>query len=264
MSRPRQRLKFRYPLQHGVDTTGTDTIMFLHGGSVASWSWRPQVEGMPDRHLLTPDLPGFGDRAGEDWLSLGQTADDVAGIIAAHARGGRAHLVGLSLGGLVATHVMARHPGLLHSCLVSGVPLTGVHGTARFLSTMQLRLWDRPWYWRAQAKAFGLPADAVDLFVEHGLSLRTDNARRVFAEVNRGGVPERLQDYRGPLLAVAGERESRLVRDSFPALLAHLPQTRAWTAPGMHHVWSIEDVDLFTRMVLGWVDASEVPGEESR
>ncbi|TFC84526.1 alpha/beta fold hydrolase [Cryobacterium sp. TMT3-29-2] len=251
-----------YPLEHGADATGTDTILFLHGGNVASWSWQAQVEGMPGRHLLTPDLPGFGDRSGEDWLSLGQAADDVAGIIAAHARGGRAHLVGLSLGGLVATQVMARHPGLLRSCLVSGVPLTGVHGTVRFLNTLQLPLWNRPWYWRAQAKAFGLPADAVDLFVEHGLSLRADNARRMFADVNRGGAPEGLGNYHGPLLAVAGERESRIVRDSFPLLVTHLPQTRTWIAPGMHHVWSIENVELFTRMVLGWVDASEVPARD--
>ncbi|TFD27556.1 alpha/beta fold hydrolase [Cryobacterium cryoconiti] len=263
MSDARSTPEARYPLEHGADAAGTDTIVFLHGGNVASWSWQPQVEGLPGRHLLTPDLPGFGTRAGEDWRSLGQAADDVAGIIAAHARGGRAHLVGLSLGGLVATHVMARHPALLRSCLVSGVPLTGVHGLARFLNSLQLPLWDRPWYWRAQAKAFGLPADAVDLFVEHGLSLRADNARRVFDDVNRGGAPEGLGGYHGPLLAVAGERESHLVRDSFPLLVSHLPQTRTWIAPGMHHVWSIENADLFTRMVLGWVDRSEVPTPET-
>ena len=252
----------RYPLEHGGDATGTDTIVFLHGGNVAAWSWQPQVEGMPGRHLLTPDLPGFGERAGEDWVSLEQAADDVASIIAAHARGGRAHLVGLSLGGLVATHVMARHPGLLRSCLVSGVPLGGMHGPARFLNMLQLPLWDRRWYWRAQARAFGLPADAVDLFVEHGLSLRADNARRVFADVSRGGVPEGLRNYHVPVLAVAGEREAHLVRDSLPLLQSRVPQTRTWIAPGMHHVWSIENVDLFTRMVLGWVDASELPATD--
>jgi len=248
-----------YPLEHGAEATETDTIVFLHGGSVAAWSWEPQVAGLPGRHLLTPDLPGFGARSDEDWRSLAETADDVAATIAEHAHGGRAHLVGLSLGGLVAVQVMARHPGLLRSCLVSGVPLDGIHGVARFVNTLQLRLWGRPWYWRAQAKAFGLPADAVTVFVEHGLGIRPDNAARVFEDVNRGGSPEGLGGYRGPLLAVAGEKESRLVRDSLATLQTLLPQTRTWIAPGMHHVWSIEDAELFTRMVAGWVDDGTLP-----
>ncbi|TFC13039.1 alpha/beta fold hydrolase [Cryobacterium algoritolerans] len=252
-----------YPLEHGAEATGTETIVFLHGGSVAAWSWQPQVAALPGRHVLTPDLPGFGDRSVADWRSLEETADDVAAIIAKHAHGARAHLVGLSLGGLVAVQVMARHPGLLHSCLVSGVPLDGIHGLARFVNTLHLRLWGRRWYWRAQSKAFGLPADAVTLFVEHGLGIRPDNAARVFEDVNFGVSPAGLDGYLGPLLAVAGEKESRLVRDSLATLRALLPQTRTWIAPGMHHVWSIEDAELFTRMVVGWVDDGTLPAGAS-
>ena len=32
------------------------TIVFLHGGGGGGWMWRPQVEGLPDYHLLVPDL----------------------------------------------------------------------------------------------------------------------------------------------------------------------------------------------------------------
>ncbi|TFB90552.1 alpha/beta hydrolase [Cryobacterium algoricola] len=248
-----------YPLEHGAAAPDSETIVLLHGGTVASWSWQPQVERLPERHILTPDLPGFGSRSGEEWLSLDRTADDVAEIIRSHARSGRAHVVGLSLGGLVAVRLMARHPDLIRSCLISGAPLAGIHGAARFLNTLQLRLWDKAWYWKAQAKAFGLPEDAVDLFVGHGLGIRADNAARVFADVNRGGCPESLDDYRGPLLAVAGGKESSLVRRSFPELQRRLPQTLTWIAPGMHHVWSIEDAALFTRMIVGWVDKATVP-----
>ena len=251
-----------HPLEHGAEAPGSETIVLLHGGTVASWSWQPQVERLPERHILTPDLPGFGSRSGEEWLSLDRTADDVAEIIRSHARGGRAHVVGLSLGGLVALRLMARHPDLIRSCLISGAPLAGIHGAARFLNTLQLRLWDKAWYWKAQAKAFGLPEDAVDLFVDHGLGIRADNAARVFADVNRGGCPESLGDYQGPLLAVAGGKESSLVRRSFPELRRRLPQTLIWIAPGMHHVWSIEDAALFTRMIVGWVDKATVPAPD--
>lgn len=248
-----------YPLEHGAEATDTETIVFLHGGTVAAWSWQPQVAGLPGRHLLTPDLPGFGARSAEDWHSVEDTADDVAAIIAEHAHEGRAHLVGLSLGGLVAVQVMNRHPEVLRSCLVSGVPVDGIHGLNRFLGNLQLPLWRHRWYWRAQAKAFGIPADAVDLFVDNGLAIRPDNAARVFGDVNRGSRPDGLGVYRARILAVAGEKESRLVRDGLATLQSLLPQARTWTAPGMHHVWSIEDAALFTRMVSGWVDDGSLP-----
>jgi len=248
-----------YPLEHGAEATEAETIVFLHGGAVAAWSWQPQVAGLPGRHLLTPDLPGFGARSAEDWRSVEATADDVAATIAEHAHDGRAHLVGLSLGGLVAVQVMARHPEVLRSCLVSGVPVDGIHGLSRILNSLQLRLWSRRWYWRAQAKVFGLPADSVALFVEHGLGIRADNAARVFDDVNRGSNREGLGAYRARILAVAGEKESRLARAGLATLRALLPQARTWIAPGMHHVWSIEDAELFTRMVIGWVDDGSLP-----
>ena len=53
------------------------------------------------------------------------------------------------------------------------------------------------------------------------------------------------------------------MRRSFPELLHRLPQTRTWIAPGMHHVWSIENVDLFTQMVLDWVDTEALPATET-
>ncbi|WP_281535235.1 hypothetical protein [Cryobacterium breve] len=49
------------------------------------------------------------------------------------------------------------------------------------------------------------------------------------------------------------------MRRSFPEMRRRLPQTLTWIAPGMHHVWSIENVGLFNRMVLGWVDDRTAP-----
>jgi pimeloyl-ACP methyl ester carboxylesterase len=50
-------------------------LVLLHGGNVANWMWEPQVAAFTDRIVLTPDLPGFGQRVGEDWLGLDAMAD---------------------------------------------------------------------------------------------------------------------------------------------------------------------------------------------
>ncbi len=49
-----------------------------------------------------PDFPGFGDAAGEPWVSLDQTTGEVAELVRTRAAGGRAHVVVVSLGGIVA------------------------------------------------------------------------------------------------------------------------------------------------------------------
>lgn len=240
-----------YPVEHRAGAAA-GTIVLLHGGNIANWSWSPQVDGLTDFHVLTPHHPGFGARAGERWVSLEETADEVADLIAERAIGGRAHVVGLSLGGVVTTRLLARHPDRVRSGLITGVPGGGVHGMTRHLGLAQLHLWDRRWFWAAQARAFRLPPQDRDLFVSHGLSVTRDNAARMMREVYDSALPSTLASYDGPLLAVAGERENAAVRGSFPRLRELVPQVECRVAPGMHHAWSIEDVDLFNDMVRAW------------
>ena len=113
-----------------------------------------------------------------------------------------------------------------------------------------------PGFWRAQARAFGLPADSRELYVEHGLSIDRENARRMLAEVYAGGVPD-LSRFGGELLAVAGTKEPAVTRRSLAAIAdagGSLPGDHVTTrlAPGMHHVWNVEDVDLFNDMLRTW------------
>ena len=191
------------------------TIVFLHGGNVANWMWDPQVRALADFQVLTPNLPGFGGKAGEEWVSLEATADALAAFIAEHTDGGPVHVVGLSLGAVVALHLAARHPELASSVLVSGAVVTRVGGLARSLAALQFVFWDKAWFWRAQAKAFGLPSDSVELYVRHGLTVRRGNAERMLQQVYAGRMPDGLERFGNRVLAVAGEKEPALVAHSF-------------------------------------------------
>ena len=231
---------------------GAGTLVFLHGGNVGNWMWDPQVRSFADHQVLTPHLPGFGARVDEDWEGLDSAADDVAAFIADESANGTVHLVGLSLGAVVGLRVLARHPELVQSALVSGAVVAGVGAAVRAAAALQLRLWDSEWFWRLQAGAFGIPEDSRRLYTDHGLSTRADNMGAMLKEVYAGGLPAGLSGYAGPLLAVAGQREPKLVARGFPALRRELPQAQFRLAPGMHHAWSIENPLLFNSMVRTW------------
>lgn len=234
-----------------------ETIVMLHGNSVAGWMWQPQVERLSDRHLLTPDLPGLGSRSAMTWPGMAAAADDVAGLIRERARNGRAHVVGLSLGGFVAVYLVQRHPELVRSCMVTGVALAGLGTVERKLIGMQVPLWRRRWYWAAQARLFRIPRDGRALFVDAASGVSAETNRRTFGEVAHGAVPNGRFDYEGPMLAISGGREPRSIRAGFAPLRAALPQLRTWIAPGMHHPWSIEDPDLFTEVIVTHADTGE-------
>ncbi|TWD72523.1 pimeloyl-ACP methyl ester carboxylesterase [Kribbella amoyensis] len=232
-------------------------VVLLHGGNVANWMWEPQLDALSHRTVVTPDLPGFGRRTEEPWPGLGGGADDVVTRVEHLTGSPRFHVVGLSLGGAVALHLAARHPGSAASVLVSGAPVLPVKGFSRALARLQLTFWDSPWFWKALAAGFRLPADSRDLYVRHGLSVHRETARRMLDDVHAGGIPPGLTKYPGPLLLVAGEREPRVVHRSLQALAAAVPHAQTRLVPKMHHIWNVEDPQRFDATLATWL-AGEV------
>ncbi len=81
--------------------------------------WLPQVERLSDTYrVIALDLPGHGVRAAERF-TLDRAADVVAATIDA-AAGGRAIVVGLSLGGYVAMHLAERTPERVRGLVLAG------------------------------------------------------------------------------------------------------------------------------------------------
>ncbi len=243
-----------YPELHRPATsTAEHPLVFLHGGNVANWMWEPQVPTFTDRTVLTPDLPGFGRRVGEDWPGLDAVADDVVARVTAHGVDGPFDLVGLSLGAVTALRVLARHPDRVRSAFLTSAPLRPAGPGLRVITRLQLALWRAAWFWRAQATAFGLPAEARARYVSHGLSVRRETAVAMYEEVCVGGVPANLGAYTGPLLSIAGEKDSANVRGSLAPVAAAAPQAEVRLAPGMHHIWSVENTVLFNEVLRSWL-----------
>jgi 3-oxoadipate enol-lactonase len=90
---------------------GHTPIIFLHGVGSDKSVWRPQLDHFKqERRAIAFDYPGYGD---SDPAPEGLTRDDYATIILAamsELRIDRAHLCGLSLGGVVAIAMYGAWP----------------------------------------------------------------------------------------------------------------------------------------------------------
>jgi pimeloyl-ACP methyl ester carboxylesterase len=92
-------------------TPGRTAIVFLHGsGTTAAMRDDSMSRFGGQYHCLAPDLPGHGDNRVVSWKFLSDAADRVAALIESRAASGRAHVVGLSLGGRWHIFSLAQQP----------------------------------------------------------------------------------------------------------------------------------------------------------
>src|SRR3954452_9115100 len=99
---------------------GHKPIVFLHGVGSDKSVWRPQLEHFaPERRAVAFDYPGYGD---SDSAPEGTSRDDYAAVIlAAMTELGidRAHVSGLSLGGVVAIAMFHLWPKRIASLILA-------------------------------------------------------------------------------------------------------------------------------------------------
>ncbi|MEM6704831.1 MAG: alpha/beta hydrolase [Acidobacteriota bacterium] len=243
--------------------SGEETIVFLHGLGVSGWMWTEQVEALRSEwHCLNVHLPGNGESHEIPWLSLADSADAVAEVIRSHGKGSRAHVVGLSLGGYVGLHLLARHPDVVRKMVISGVTTRPLQPRFVWWPLTRLVAFFSGFGFVAKlsARSMQLPPETVPLYLHDARRLSSRTIRRVYDEVLEIELPEQLAENERPLLAVAGQAEAKSVLASLEDLRS-IVNTSCRIAPDVHHAWNAERPDLFTQMIRSWVSGDELPEE---
>lgn len=123
-------------------------IVLLHGLGGSRISWEPQLAGLSDQFRVAAwDMPGYGCSSPlpVPAVRFSDLAEAAAAWIRHLSGVGRAHVVGISMGGMIAQYLAAAHPDTVASLtLLSTSPAFGLDGT-------------RPDEWRAARLA---PLDA--------------------------------------------------------------------------------------------------------
>jgi 3-oxoadipate enol-lactonase len=126
-----------------VNGANAEVALFLHGLGGSRTAWDPQLVDLTDAgyRCAAWDMPGYGcspPPAGP--LTFDVLADACATWMDAIGAAS-AHIVGLSLGGMVAQHVALRHPRRVRSLvLMDTSPAFGLDGTTSVASWLEQRL----------------------------------------------------------------------------------------------------------------------------
>ena len=104
-------------------------LVFIHGAALDKTTWQLQTRYFAHHgfSVLAVDLPGHGASDGPALGAIEDYADWVAELVVAAGFGG-AHLVGHSMGALIALEAAARHPGCATTLtMCGGAAAIGVH-----------------------------------------------------------------------------------------------------------------------------------------
>ena len=126
-----------------AEGTTTEVVLFLHGLGGSRTGWDPQLTDLAEAgyHCAAWDMPGYGCSAPAPAPLTFDVLADACAMWMDALGAAAAHVVGLSLGGMVAQHVALRHPRRVRSLvLMDTSPAFGLDGTTSAESWMAQRL----------------------------------------------------------------------------------------------------------------------------
>jgi len=238
-----------------------DPIVFIHGLGSSARDWEYQVPFFAPRYrVVVFDVRGHGrsDKPPGPY-SVPLFAQDAAALIRA-LEAAPAHVVGISMGGMIALQLAVDEPALVRSLVVvnSGPELV-VRTFRERLMILQRFLIVRLLGMRKMGEVlsqrlFPRPDQAPlrQMFVERW----AENDPRAYREAMRAlvgwSVADRLGDIRCPTLVIASDQDYTPV-SAKEAYVARMPNARLVVIPDAHHAVTVERPDEFNQVLLDFL-----------
>jgi pimeloyl-ACP methyl ester carboxylesterase len=256
---------------HYAETGQGQPLLFLNGLAGDHLYWMGQLRafasgkfGLSFRCLALDNRDAGQSSYATGPYTIANLADDVAGFLEALAVPA-AHVVGLSLGGMIAQELALRHPGRVSSLVLLG---TLGRADAWFNATLDAYTHIRrqvpnsceffvallPWL---IGPPFFTSVERVDwlaaLLRNHPYPQQLDGFMRQFDAIRGHDTLDRLSAVRCPVQVLVGEHDAICPPRYSEELAARLPQARLRMLPGVGHAPPIEDARGFNQALADFL-----------
>ena len=240
--------------------SGHPAVLLLHGlgADGASWTLQlPELTGAGFRPLA-PDVPGFGQSSydGYGW-SIPRVAAQMADLLAELGTG-PAHVMGLSMGGVIAQQFALDFPHLTLKLVLAS--------TFSVLRPENLS----GWYYFLQrfilVNTLGLPAQAKvvaqrvfpgpryaplrEMLVATIARADPRAYRKAMFSLGMFDSRKRLSEIKTPTLVITGAEDTTVMPARQKLLSEGIPGARQETIPDAGHAVSVDQAEIFNRSML--------------
>jgi pimeloyl-ACP methyl ester carboxylesterase len=243
------------------------SVLLIHGLGSSQLDWSRQVPVLArSHHVVTYDQRGHGASSRPlRPFTMRDLARDAAALIRRLGLA-RCHVVGLSLGGMVAFQLAVDEPELVRSLVIvnSGpevVPRTMKERSALLVRRALSRV--LPMRWLAAmivGRLFPHPEqhDLRTEFVARFAGNHKPSYRKAMAAIIGWSVSDRIDTVTHPVLVVTGDRDYTTV-DRKRQYVERLPRATLAVVPNSGHATPIDQASAFNELVMRFLE--DVDGE---
>jgi pimeloyl-ACP methyl ester carboxylesterase len=227
-------------------------VVFLHGAGFDHTAWAMHSRWFAHHGfaVLAPDLPGHGRSPGPALGSIGEMADWTTALLAS-AGANAAHLIGHSMGSLIALETAARHPQSVTALSLIGTAATMTVGPdllkAAEINDQAAIDMVSIWGLGSNAELGGSLAPGLWMHGEAQRTLQRCPAGVLFSDLSacnsyQGALKAAVQ-ISVPTTLILGERDMMTPTKAGKALAAAIPHSRTLILPGAGHMLMAERPD---------------------
>jgi 3-oxoadipate enol-lactonase len=242
-----------------------EVVLLLHGLGSSLRDWELQIPALAERYtVLAVDMRGHGrsDKPSGPY-SVAIFARDVASVLRTLALG-PAHVVGISMGGMIGFQLAVDAPSLVRSFVaVNSGPALVPRTLREVIALASRRVALRVIGLRGLAKkvaAMNFPRPDQAAFrarLEESLASNDEAVyRAVFRSLIGWSVAERIGTIHCPVLVVSGDNDYTPVAAK-EAYAAKMPRARVAVIANSRHVTPMDQTEAFNRLMLDFLAENE-------
>jgi pimeloyl-ACP methyl ester carboxylesterase len=254
-------------IAYSVRGSGEETVLLIMGLGCRGCDWG---EDFPDKlaeryRVVQLDNRGTGASSSpEQTFTLEDMAEDALRVLDA-VSAPRAHIVGISMGGMIAQLIALEHASRCDRLVLVSTHFGGPRVVAPTPEAMAVLMQGSDVspedIMRRSVKVLTAPgfADAHPEVVDAmaGFAVRQPTSRRAFAAqmmaILGSHRAERLKDVRAPTLVIHGDADPLIPVENGKAIAAEIPGARLEILAGCGHLPNWEAPDALARLVLSFL-----------
>jgi len=238
-----------------------DPVVLVHGLGSSSRDWELQVPTLSESHrVITVDLRGHGQSdKPEGPYSIELFANDLHSLIEREAPEG-AHVVGISMGAMVAVQYALDHPSFVKTVVaVNSPPDMRPKGVKQHLQVVQRKVLVKLFGMKKVGEVLAdrlFPGEQHEAtrttFAQRWAENDTDAYSHSFNAILDWSVVDRLSEFQPPLLVMAADQDY-LPLSSKQVFIDEVPNATLTVIENSRHATPVEHPDIFNSELIKWL-----------
>ena len=258
-----------YYEEHGE--ANAEPLLLIMGFTMNAAAWAPQIPALAERyHVIAFDNRGAGRTTQpESAYTIPQMAADAAALLD-HVGIKTAHIIGASMGGMIAQEFAIRYPrrvrSLVLACTTPGGPHSAGYDEMLRTSEETMKVENLAALLTPERLKEGIDQLFTPAFIAHpGPGLMQMGAAAMLYPQTLAGMKgqlaairahdtyDRLTTISAPTLVIAGDADTLVDARNSPLLASRIPHAKLHMLPGQRHGFTAEKPEETNRTVLDFL-----------